>query len=190
MSDFREPGGIESLDSTRTLAGLRKEAMGGNMAAGLKYIGSSFSVFRGVMIALFVLLFIAALMGIISGGFLLVAADVDNHSDAWKSRARSMGGADIAIMFIFLAFSAYAIYIMVRYEKAMGFMLHRISTGAGGGVPHIKTTNEQLNMENAVSMGTGKQQYPQGIPTGSSPDISTKVSTPPQVVPASGFSFE
>lgn len=194
MADFGKPGGIESLDSTGNLTNLRREAMGGNTSAGIKYLGSSFSVFRGVMIAMFVLLFIAALMGIISGGFLLVAADVDGHSDEWKSRARSMGGADIAIMFIFLAFSSYALYIMIRYEKAMSFMLHRIATGANGGVPVIKTASEQLAMENAVSMRSGKQQYPHTIPTGSAPDISMKpqpqAAAKPQMVASTDFNFD
>lgn len=150
-------GGLESLDTSGTLARLRKEADAGSTESGLKYVDSAFSVFRGVMIGLFVLLFVAALMGIVSGGFLLVAADqeVDGH-DEWKSRARAMGGVDIAFMFIFLAFSAYALYVMIRYEKAMSYMLHRVTTG--GLAPVVKTAAQHLNMQNTVQL----QQLPQG----------------------------
>lgn len=188
MGDFGQPGGLESLDSTRTLASLRMRVEQGDSAAGVQYIETSFSVFRGVMIALFVLLFVSALMGIISGGFLLVAADTEDQSGDWKSRARSMGGADIAIMFIFLAFSAYALYILVRYEKSMGYMLHRLATGRGG-IPVIKTTQEHLAMENRAMMPPERQQFAAVMPTGAAMSASTQQVAPPQQ-PASGFVFE
>jgi len=168
-ADFGHGGGLEALDTSGTLSRLRASADAGNASSGLEYVDKAFTVFRGVMIGLFVLLFVAALMGIISGGFLLVAADNDMEGhDAWKGRARAMGGADIAIMFIFLAFGSYALYILLRYEKAMSYMLHRLQ-GNVGLVPMVKTAQQHLQMTNTEQMRQLPQSmgYPAALPTGS-----------------------
>lgn len=168
-TDFGQPGGLESLDTSGTLARLRASADAGNATSGLEYVDKAYTVYRGVMIGLFVLLFVAALMGVISGGFLLVAADndMDGH-DSWKGRARAMGGADIAIMFVFLAFAGYALYIMLRYEKAMSYMIHRLY-GHTGLTPVVKTAQQHLQMTNTVQLQQMPQSmtYPMALPTGS-----------------------
>lgn len=165
MTTSFDGSGLDNLDVTGSLSRLRTSAEGGNLTAGVEYVDKAFSAFRIILIVLFVFLFVAALMGIISGGFLLVAADqdVDQH-DQWKARARGLGGADIAFMALFLAFSVYALYVMLRYEKAMGYMLHRFVKGE---TPAVKTAQQHLQMTNAVQMHQLPQQmgYPAAMPT-------------------------
>lgn len=168
MADFGQPGGLEALDTTGLLSRLRKEAQAGNTTSGVKYVDSAFSTFRRVMVGLFAMLFIAALMGVISGGFLLIAADqqVDQH-DAWKSRARAMGGLDIFFMTVFLAFSVWSCWLMFRYEKAMTFMLHHVLMN--GVAVEVKTATEHLQMQNTVQLQQQQvpgASFPSALPTG------------------------
>lgn len=142
-TDFTELGALEQLQPS--LGKLRQEALSDPQAA-LKYVNKSVTVFRYVLIALFVILFISALTSVIAGGLLLDAVLHDKQDDSsWRNNARNTGAFNCSIVLLLLAFSIYAIVVMVNYERAMGYMLHRVA--ATGERPPIHSATEHLSQE-------------------------------------------